>query len=470
MKLSIIVMALAAVSSGVAFAAPPPDAQIGLSSGASAARGSLRAALRDQCVNIDAGVVTQFAPSLAPVLLPNTGAIAAPLGNVATFVCHAPRLNGLALTAADYSGSPVDAVVYRRFSENTDIRELRLNVAGGSFTSVQTLNGICDSFLNPGTGTSNTCPTLSNGVLIGGLTDVEPEGFPPAVIGTLTANSASATVAQTFGVAASTALYNAMFADQLAPAGSGATAAKPIPNNFTAPAVPCTTSTTDRLECIPTISKGQMASIMNNAEFNQAKVLGARFLAPSLAAGSRLRYARRVNTSGSQASAQIYFLGLPCTASAIPVIAQPTTTVAGETLAARNVNAVYRVLAAPGTSDVLGALNATDAGREYTIGVISGENNPATASWRWLRVQGAAIGENSVPGSAGITNRATAANGQYDFYFETKYVFLTADQESFWIDISTALGAVTPPVGLLQSSDLAGFNKGGAACSPSFSN
>lgn len=441
MKLSKIAIAIAALSAGSAFAAPPPASQIAFSSGASAPTAVLLAALDNLCPG---PTMTRFTSG----------------NNIQTVVCT----TGTAVTGADYQ-NPGVTPAYATFA-GTPYVEFRLNVAGGSFTAVQVLNGACDQYAIPGAPVTLTaCPGTPPGVRIGGLLDVEPEAFSESVIGSLTAQTGNAGVAQTFGVAASNALYDAMYLSQRNGAG-GATVELPIPSSCPA-AAPGDTS---RLECIPTISKGQFASIINNNEFGSAKTRGANFLASTLPSGTLLRYARRVDTSGTQASANIYFLGSPCSRAQLAIIDAPTTApVAPEVLPSRDVGAL-RVLAAPGTGDVRTALNVNAAGRQYTIGVMSGENNQATQLWKWLRVQGAAIGENATPATAGITNNATARNGQYDFYFETKYAFLNGTQEAFWIEVSNALGAVTPPVGLLQAADLLGYNKGGQACLPNSSN
>jgi hypothetical protein len=292
---------------------------------------------------------------------------------------------------------------------------------------------------------------------IGGFNDIEYSGFAQSVrntvpglddvVANLTANAIG--TAQAFGVAASDALYTAMFDAQKT---SGF-----IPAS-------CVVTDTNIPACVPSIGKGQMASIMSNSTTSAAKTQGAKFLAPQLANGLELRYARRVDTSGTQASAVNYFLGIGNMSTPLSVFADPSNrtspsaTVAtsgcnvgdlrGPAATDNEVDTAFvaagqinlcdrkvgnlRTLAAPGTGDVRNELNkATILGGavNYAIGVMSAENDSATfrntanvstpTTWKWLRVQGAPVGENSKPGSAGNTNRNTMISGEYDFYYES---------------------------------------------------
>jgi hypothetical protein len=127
-----------------------------------------------------------------------------------------------------------------------------------------------------------------------------------------------------------------------------------------------------------------------------------------------------------------------------------------------------RVYAAGGTSNVRTELNKLGV---YALGVVSGENNQTSQFWRWLRVDGAPIGENAVPGTPGNTNANTMKNGSYNFYFEATYTGGNATNDAYWAKIATAFGGLAAPVGLVNQADLdAGYNKGGATCAGSSSN
>lgn len=430
MRLSKLMLAVAALTIGTSTFAAPAASRIAVASGASASKGNLGLTMGSLCI-AGGGVMTEFTSG----------------GNISTYVCSTVALTSGA--GGTYVTTP-DAN-FRNFN-GTSYAELRLNVAGGSFTAVQTLDGsYVDNYLDPAT---NTTPAVipAGATLVGGLMDVEPTAFPATVLGSLAIPAVTAAgVAQAFGVGASNLLYTAMFNDQKS-AGTP-TVDKPIPST-------CLVTDTGNPTCVPTISKGQMAAIMDGNTFNSAKLLGAQFLAPSLAANTELRYVRRVNTSGTQASAQNYFLGLPCSTGPRTVIPEPTTDQeAGGLLDRKFTN--LRVLAAPGTSDVRTELNSTT---NYSIGVMSGENNQASQNWKWLRIQGAPMGENSTPATAGVTNRAGVLNGSYDFFFESVYVTNSAPGAAFWGTVAAAMSALAAPVGLFNSTELAGYNKNGSAC------
>jgi hypothetical protein len=419
MQFTKTLIAVAALSAGTAMAATPV-ARIGISSGASASKGNLKLALTNRC----SGQLAEFVNG----------------SNVSTYVC-APAgsfANANAPTVAEYNAAGATNFT------GTAIAELRLNVAGGSFTAVCSLAGwptgtacpAADLYYDPSVGAMAAVPAGS--VNVGGLMDVEPNAFLASVragitlpAGTVTA---SASFGQTFGVAVSPALYNAMFADQQA---AGLIPASPT----------CDVTLTNVPACVPAIGKAQMATIMANNGSNAFYTNGANFLAPSLAAGTPITYARRVDTSGTQASAQQYFLGNVCnTAGGIEVVG------AGQTIGPVTVSALAS------TGDVRTLLNSASA---YVIGVMSGENNQAQ-NWRWVRVGGMQMAERAAPGTAGQSNTYTALSGQYDMWFLSRIVRPNnTTAANFWSSVVTGLGSVpagnTP--GLFRTSETA-FSKG----------
>ena len=77
------------------------------------------------------------------------------------------------------------------------------------------------------------------------------------------------------------------------------------------------------------------------------------------------------------------------------------------------------------------------------------------------------IGENAIPGTAGITNSNTLKDGSYGFYFELTYT----GNNSVLGAIASSLNTLAAPVGLVNAADLAaGYNKGGLTCQGSSSN
>jgi hypothetical protein len=432
MKIQYSLIAAAALLAGAttAFAAPAAG-RIAISSGASAVKGNFGLGLQNLCTAAG-GVFTQF----------DSGS------NVSTYVCA-----NSAVTAggAGTYASKVDAD-FVNFS-GTGFAEVRLNVSNGSFTSVcliqpggwPTSGTACpapDNYLNPATNTVVAKPAGS--VAVGGVLDVEPGAWPSTVTAGLSVPAGTPlNVAQAFGLGVSSSLYTKLFNAQLS--SGSATVSKPIPST-------CAVADTSKLECIPTVSKAQMATIMAGDEFNAAGSNGVGFLTGDAAQnGQTLIYARRVDTSGTQAAAQVYFLGLPCMTNPNPIAAGGT--IAGA-IDIRNLGS---------TGNVRTVLN----GAGDAIGIMSGENNQAE-SWRWVKVGGAALGENAAPASAGITNSATMLNGQYDFWFETTYVSSgLAGADTFWAQLSTGLNTLAAPVGLINAAQLAApgnFKKNGKTC------
>ena len=438
MKLSKISFAVAAlVGAGAAFAAAPGPAEIAYSAGASAIQGNLQTALDIICkANGGTFKVSRIV---------QTGAAN---NNFASYVCA-----NATVTVANYA-----TATYTNYSAGIPFKEIRLNVDQGSFSAIQQVNNVALAYYNPATD-ANFTPAPNTIVRLGGALDVQPESFPADTIGALLVPvTLPLGVAQAFGVTVSQPLYVAMYNNQLS-AGS-ATVDKPIPSSCGAGNA---LTSTGKLECIPTISKGQMATIMANNPFNAANTLGAEFLGGAALNNVELGYARRVDTSGTQASAQNYFLGNVCSAVRLGVVEQGPA--GGQVL-----GTLLRSYGLGSTGNVRTVLNDTT---KFSIGVISGENNQTGQTWKWLRVQGAPIGENASPSSAGITNRVPVTNGSYDFFFESVYASGGTQGDAYWGAIKTAINAIVPPlgVGLIEKPALdAGYNKGGNTCQFNSSN
>jgi hypothetical protein len=502
MKLTASMIAVAALFASSAAVAAPDAERIARMSGASAVKANFAAALNNKCVAAG-GVLNEWISG----------------GNISTYVCATS--GGLTSGSTGTYATSADSAFVN--FDGTSFAEVRLNVAGGSFTALQVLAGGSDRYLNPANSSTvvaagavnNTTATVGSGAVateaggIGGFSDVNYDGFAANVRATVTGlddavsngYSANAGVAQGFGVAASGPLYDAMFVAQQ--------------NAGLIPAAPtCTVALTNVPACVPSISKGQMASIMSSFNGSAAKTLGAPFLAPQLAANTELRYARRVDTSGSHASALNYFLGIGNMTGALAVFADPSNRVAGTTAATSGCNigdlrgpaatndeidtafvatgqidlcdkkqGNLRTLAAPGTGDVRNELNKTTilgGALNYALGVMSLENDQATyrntanvsvpTTWKWLRVQGANGAENATPG--GNNNRGALVAGNYDFYYEL-WGYVQADangnNQALLDAIISGLNAA-PLDGLTVIGSGAGqqpYNRGGRTDTPS---
>ena len=424
-KIALAVASFVAVGSAVA---APNANRIAISAGASAVQGNLTLAVQQLCTNAG-GVQTTFGS-----------------GNFTTVVCANTAVTGGA--GGTYASKPnADFINFA----GTNYAEFRLNVSNGSFGNIQVLNGFPFTYRDPITGTNIARPAGS--VIVGGFNDVNPDTFPSGTIGSNTVfESFPAGVAQMFGVGASVALYEKMFNAQKA-----------------AGLLPPTCQVTDTAiaYCVPSIGKPQMSTIMSDNEFNSAYLKGLEFLTGDAADNAvELRYVRRVDTSGTQASAQNFFLGLTCSRANLPVVPEPIEDDEVGGLKDKLRNSI-RVYAAGGTSDVRNELNKPGV---FALGVLSGENNQTGQSWRWLRISNSSIGENAVPGSAGITNSNTMQAGTYDFYFELTYSGGNAANNAFLATVANSLNTLPAPVGLVNNTVLtSGYNKGGNTCLPSSS-
>jgi hypothetical protein len=434
-----LIAAAAAFCAGSAIAAPNTN-RIAISSGASAVKGNFGLALQSLCSSAG-GTFTEFTSG----------------GNISTYVCANSTVTSGA--GGTYTSKPNGEFI--NFN-GTAFAEVRLNVGNGSFTSVcliqpggwpapgTTACPAADTYFNPTAAALAAAPAGS--VVVGGVLDVEPSAWPAGVLAGLTVPAASALqVAQAFGLAVSSSLYTKLFNAQLST--GDATVSKPIPAG-------CTVADTGKLQCVPTVSRAAMATVMAGDEFNTAGANGVGFLTGDAAQnGQNLVYARRVDTSGTQSAAQVFFLGQPC-------MRAPLSIAAGGTIAG-----AVDVRNLGGTGDVRTVLNT--AGID-AIGIMSGENNQTGQSWRWVRINGAPLGENAAPSSAGITNRVTMLNGAYDFWFEATFVSAgSASANAFWTALSGSLNTLTAPIGLINRAQLeaaGNFKKSGASCSYSVGN
>jgi hypothetical protein len=388
------------VATGVSAIAAPQAGQIAVSAGSSSFKGELAKALSSLCP----GQFVEFTDG-SP--------------NVSTYFCAASGsfANAAAPKPAEYiAASPVS------FS-GTAYPELRLNVNGGSLTAVCQLAGwpsgtSCPAplrYWDPASAGMALPPAGAN--IVGGIMDIEQSGYLDTVRAGIANPPQLATVglAQTFGVAVSGDLYGAMFNDQFG----------------TTVSLSCSISDTRKPECVPLIGKAQMAAIMSANSSNEAYAKGANFLSPSLPNPSPMTYARRVDTSGTQAVAQQYFLGNVCNNSPVAVVAADTSA-----------NAIT-VTALPSGSDVRYVLNASG----YAIGVMPGTNNQSGQSWKWIRVAGIAMADSAEPADTNViaSNTVSARNGTYDFWYIGRIAqpAKTGQTATFWTKVKAALLGLT---------------------------
>lgn len=339
-------------------------------------------------------------------------------------------------------GNVFTGVCSTALSGTTGFTTVAMNVAGGSASAVTGTNVATTSFLNTNlactsaTGTEALdpssaafgsynlyiCPSASSAGKVpvvgaagnetlatsdGGFLDVEGNAFPEAVLPAASYNVSDFQLAgfsQAFGVGVNTALYNALQAAQ----GLSSTCQSDTTVKYTA-------------ACQPSISKAQIASLINNAKTTVAKTAGGKFLVGGTDA-NQIVYCMRPQTSGTQQSAQLYFLNYGGAGSNLG--GNEAIINGGAAFQATSTTAKFAATLNSGSSDVKNCLNLqtnapnTAGTTGYRFGILSLENNPlgGADTYRFVKLSG-------VAGAQGIDNKdsntATALTGEYDFVYET---------------------------------------------------
>ncbi|MGP1717474.1 MAG: hypothetical protein ACTS9Y_09890 [Methylophilus sp.] len=290
-----------------------------------------------------------------------------------------------------YSAHVPNDVAGTGFGVNTTLNRLA-NVASANCSNVGAITVTnqggtpvykCESaVINGFTATDNTPKKPA-----GGFSDVEAALFGVNAAGY--GEEKNAGVTQVFGVMASEPLYRAMQVAQgiyttVALANSGD--AGFLPRNA------------------PSISREQYASLVSDPLVSWAP-LGVDI-------NKEVIVARRVNTSGTQASSNAFFLGNPCVGN--PSTLGKLSPIGADVSDPGFVN----VIEGGETNDVRTAISGASANDEFAIGVISLENAAATGR-RYLKVEGVhpEAGPNNTVDSFA---RYTSAQGQYPFQIELK--------------------------------------------------
>lgn len=287
---------------------------------------------------------------------------------------------------------------------------------------------------------------LTAGKSVGGFLDVEPNLFKAAGLISGSYTVRAATFSQVFGVAVSKDLYEALQGAQ----GLTVGIANSTPANQ------------------PTISKAQLASLISNFDFNDAKNLGPKFLVPGTAQ-TNLTYCRRPNTSGTQAGAEAYFLGNPGLTGPLAgalAIHDPVNEGDADVVVDNGTGntVTYRVNATSGNTRT--CLDAAG----FAFGFLSAENNPVgTNNYRFVKLSQADFAE----GVAGSSQTATAIKGAYDYVFESVLFNPNASSTVAFkvldlINKSIKSGPTTPGVFLNVNSTTpeSQFTRGGNSLAP----
>lgn len=249
--------------------------------------------------------------------------------------------------------------------------------------------------------TPATSPDGAIALPAGGFSDVEAALFGISTDGYGT--EANANVGQVFGIATSTSLYRAMQVAQGIYASVGA----------------ANTADPDYLPAnAPSISHAQYASIVSGTAAD------ASILVPGSTAA--LNLARRVATSGTQASSNATFLRNPCNGD--PAIGGALLPVGKN-----DSTATLIITEGSGTGNAKTALSTSG----FAIGVLSLENNWRTDTssngYRYIKLDNVHP-EAPIAGSGQTVDanaRYTAAQGTYDFHMEMKSFVASSAAGSF---------------------------------------
>lgn len=279
--------------------------------------------------------------------------------------------------------------------------------------------------------TANSSALASNSLapqqIVGGFSDIEPTMFSASIGGGNT--SSYGTLSNTFlgqvlGVAVSIPLYRKLQEIQGI----------------------AESSSTYSPALAPSLTRGQIASILqeggtvNNLE-SWSPILGTE-------TGEKVIIQRRMDTSGTQAASNVFFLGNPCVGSRAW---SPANATIGN----------YLVYLNSGSSDVKSSITAASngaAGSRYAIGVLSLENdwrleNSTYNGYRYIKVDG------SHPETDDINYaRKTAISGTYLFHIEMQSFVANSAPAGFQKNmIGTIVNALKNPT---TAADCASFSRG----------
>lgn len=327
-----------------------------------------------------------------------------------SFNAYAPHVNGTQLSRVKALDVDTACAAAGTFS-----------FTAGTNTVTAAVNNKCTAVLGATAG--DNAPALP----AGGFSDVEAALFGFDVSGAGT--EAQANVGQVFGLAVSTNLYRALQAAQ-GLSDVNATTFDPVnaPNLTSAQYV-------------------SIAAVSGGYHTDWSPILG------TAGNGKDVHLARRVATSGTQASSNAHFLKNPCDGDPTVGGALFPATVADSGFNDVNGNGIkdvgeaadlFIVTENSGTSDVKKKLTSANGAGEYAIGVVSLENDWRSETksdrnqYRFIKLDGIH------PEAGDVANaRLAALTGEYAFQMEMRN-FTANSADAFGAqlitDITTALG------------------------------
>jgi len=230
-----------------------------------------------------------------------------------------------------------------------------------------------------------------------GISDVEPAQFKQiyrpnltdAELANLQVNGISSVI---FGVPVTKVAYKALQAIQFPPDN------KCNPGNAGYGDLDALGSVASSQACMPSLSRDLLGGIYTgritkwNQIWSPTRPVNAANVATFGLPNTDIFIQRRVATSGTERSFEIFFAGTDCVNGAPPFLS--------------NTNA--RVTENSGTSNVVSGLNADNTARKGSIGVLTSERVAAVSDgWRFIKVDGAA---------PSVLN---AVKGSHEFFFES---------------------------------------------------
>lgn len=353
----------------------------------------------------------------------------AALGNNLAYACTLQNISGLP------SGWGGQNAVFVTSVDGGSIN----SVVGMSTSSAQQVN-----FLN-NFGVTTTCAssgfTTSDGRAIpiwrscgrgkirahGGFSDVERQLWtnnftadptasnyvaPPTGVTLTQVTTTAVNVYQPFALAVSNALYEALQTAQGIP-GSTRTYDLNRDGDFAdaGETVVCALGDASPA-CQPNISRRQYASLTNNNPASPTKTDWA-WLVGTPGVGQKVNLCRRADTSGTQKSSELYFLGNPVLGWSARAGARPVANSVDST-------ASFNVFEGSGTGNAkeclsgvdLNANGSVDGGTtptSWSIGVLSAENTLGPGeTWKYVKLDGVAVNEDSL-------HVQSSCRGDYDF-------------------------------------------------------
>lgn len=408
MNIRHIAVAAVALAAGQAFALNPTDSAAAVQvhmSGASAMRNLIGGLFTENCA---AGTLDTYYSAIGTFSgIAFTAAGDAHRVYTCTMSATSPILpsKNVALYKSDIGGSgqgvfPVQARSSRNF--------LNLSTCGAKVSGTPNYTCTGEQSTIPMAGVSDVEPRLFKGVNVPKDDPSYPaDGLTDDQIAEMEVNPLFQTI---FAVAVNKSLRDAMQTAQSKIVGSDADVDQ------------------------PSISRVIAASYFSGALSDPSTGLGWQLLVngadPKKA--TQVNICRRVDGSGTQASANAELLGFPCNGNALTLADKGISDVGPDNQALSNVTTTGKVFVYEGSStgNVVTCLNTAETNAAYAIGHVSKENVPATTgaigNWRHVSLDGA------------VPSRDNVKAGKYGYFFEStmqwnkaQFATLSADQKAF---------------------------------------